>query len=182
MAVGVGSVRGSAVKMLRPVGSTSRRSRAASRPGPAAHAVPSSAAMQRCALGVGARRPCRVADCRIGAAVDVLAVLDREVLEIAQPGIDPRAALRRRRPARQRRPRARARCVARPRRSAARAARGGGGRGRRLGRIRRPAVRVRARRRTMSASTSGGGRWPIVTAAMRRLACAASPGLLTMNG
>ena len=30
--------------------------------------------------------------------------------------------------------------------------------------------------------TSGGGRWPIVTAAMRRLACAASPGLLTMNG
>ena len=29
---------------------------------------------------------------------------------------------------------------------------------------------------------SGGGRWPIVTAAIRRLACAASPGLLTMNG
>jgi hypothetical protein len=32
------------------------------------------------------------------------------------------------------------------------------------------------------AEASGGGRWPSVTAAMRRLACAASPGLLTMNG
>ena len=31
-------------------------------------------------------------------------------------------------------------------------------------------------------STSGGGRWPMVTPAMRRLACAASPGLLTMKG
>ena len=29
---------------------------------------------------------------------------------------------------------------------------------------------------------SGGGRWPIVTAPMRRLACAASPGSLTMKG
>ena len=33
-----------------------------------------------------------------------------------------------------------------------------------------------------AAATSGGGRWPMVTPAMRRLACAASPGLLTMKG
>ena len=31
-------------------------------------------------------------------------------------------------------------------------------------------------------SASGGGKWPRVTAAMRRLACAASPGLETMKG
>ena len=31
-------------------------------------------------------------------------------------------------------------------------------------------------------ATSGGGRWPRVTAPMRRLACAASPGSLTMKG
>ena len=41
----------------------------------------------------------------------------------------------------------------------------------------------RARHRpTSPVATSGGGRWPMVTAAMRRLACAASPGLLTMKG
>ena len=32
------------------------------------------------------------------------------------------------------------------------------------------------------ACAKGGGKWPIVTAPMRRLACAASPGSLTMNG
>ena len=31
-------------------------------------------------------------------------------------------------------------------------------------------------------AASGGGRWPMVTAPMRRLACAASPGSLTMKG
>ena len=36
--------------------------------------------------------------------------------------------------------------------------------------------------RDNSLPTSGGGRCPMVTPAMRRLACAASPGLLTRNG
>ena len=43
-------------------------------------------------------------------------------------------------------------------------------------------LELAARRRTRPASTSGGGRWPMVTAAMRRLACAASPGIADDEG
>ena len=45
MAVGVGKVRGSAVKRLRPVGSTSRRPRDGAPAGPAATRRPSRAAI-----------------------------------------------------------------------------------------------------------------------------------------
>src|SRR3982074_1460927 len=83
MAVGVGSVRGSAGKRLRPGGSTSPRPRAG---GPAAPAA-------RCerggSCGRGPRLPRRVVVVRRGrAAVDVEAVLDGKVLDVAEPGID----------------------------------------------------------------------------------------------
>ena len=120
---------------------------------------------------------------RARAAVDVQPVLDGEILEVAEPGIDP---------AQRRRPGASVAADAgfagkpglgaRSRRSASPAGRGGGGRARRPAHIRRPAAPAsagvrRARRRSAAAA---GGR--CVTAAMRRLACAASPGLLTMKG
>src|SRR4029077_2343356 len=40
------------------------------------------------ALRLGALLPCRIADLRRRATVNVQAVFDREVLEVAQPGID----------------------------------------------------------------------------------------------
>ena len=57
---------------------------------------------QRRALGLGARVPSRIVDTGWRAAVDVQAVLDGEVLEIAQPGIDAAQRLVGRRPRRRR--------------------------------------------------------------------------------
>ena len=88
IAVGVGSVRGSAVKRLRPVGSTSRRPRVGEPAGPGATRLPSSAA-------INAARSASALVCHSGssppaggAAVNVQAILDGEVFEVAQPGID----------------------------------------------------------------------------------------------
>ena len=143
------------------------------RPSSAASSAARSAAAQACRAGVVARR------C---AAIDMQPVLDREVLEVAEPGVDPHQrrlgiVRRARRP-----PRRPARSRARSRRSAAPAGRAGAGRARRPGRIRRPAAPASRCASLRPAPVSGGVRWPSVTAAIRRLACAASPGLLTMNG
>ena len=181
MAVGVGSMRGSAVNRLRPVGSTSRRPRAGAPAGPGATCRPSSAAIRaaRSAAALachgGSSRPTRLP------AVDVQAVLDGEVLEVAQPGID-----------------AAQRLVGIEIGADAGLARQAGALRAFDDQPREPlaapaveAVGLRifvdqplelARLAGQAGRTSGGGRWPMVTAAMRRLACAASPGLLTMNG
>ena len=89
IAVGVGSMRGSAVKRLRPVGSTSRRPRAGAPAGPGATRRPSSAPSraERSAAALACHDGSIVVRCG-RAAVDVQAVLDGEVLEVAQPGID----------------------------------------------------------------------------------------------
>ncbi len=97
---------------------------------------------QRGALGLGARLPQRIVASPRRAAIDMQAVLDREVLEVAEPGVDPAQRLVGIDVAARRRPRAPGRCAARSRRSAARAARAAGGRGRRPARIRRPAARA----------------------------------------
>ena len=62
IAVGVGSVRGSAVKRLRPVGSTSRRPRAGAPAGPGATRWPSSAASS-------AARSAAALACHIGSSM-----------------------------------------------------------------------------------------------------------------
>ena len=163
IAVGVGSVRGSAVKRLRPVGSTSRRPRAGEPAGPGATRRPSSAASSAARSASALCAPRRIVDCRRRAAVDVQAVLDGEILEIAQPGIDAAQRLVGADVGRRRRPRARGRlrCA--------------------VSTISR-ASRSRRRRSSPSAcaysstsrsssraspasppSTSGGGRWPMVT-------------------
>ena len=77
--------------------------------------------------------------------------------------------------------RARGRCAAPFRRSGAQVVRAAADRARQRWRTRRRAARG-PRCTCSSVGTIGGGRCPIVTAAMRRLACAASPGSLTMKG
>ena len=146
IAVWVGSVRGSAVKRLRPVGNTSRRPRLGAPAGPGATRRPSSAARS-------ASRSASALACQSGspvpaaAAVNVQAVLDGEVLEIAQPGVDPAQRIVGRGGAADRRPRAPVRSAARSRRSVSPAARAGGDRARRPGHIRRSGARARAHRR-----------------------------------
>ena len=137
---------------------------------------------QRPTLGLRAFLPQRVGLAIGCAAKDVEPVLDGKILEVAEPGVDAAQRLVRRVRRRPHRPPRRCRCGRRCPRSASPAGRGGGGRARRPAHIRRPAVRASACPRPARLSSSGGGRWPSVTAAMRRLACAASPGLLTMKG
>ena len=89
IAVGVGRMRGSAVKRLRPVGSTSRRPRCGAPAGPGAHARRRA---RRAAPRARPRRLPATADRRPPppcAAIDMQPVLDGEVLEVAEPGIDP---------------------------------------------------------------------------------------------
>ena len=108
---------------------------------------------------------------------DVQPVLDREVLEVAEPGVDPhqrRLRIVARPDARPRRP---ARSPAPSPRSAAPAARAAAGRAPRPGHTRPPAAPAPAAPSLRPAPTSGGVRCPSVTAAIRRFACAASPGL-----
>ena len=102
---------------------------------------------QRRALGRGACLPQRIVAAGGRAAVNVQAVLDGEVLEVAQPGVDAAQRVVGRDRRRRCRLRAPIRCAARSRRSAARGARGGGGRARRPAHIRRSGARARARRR-----------------------------------
>ena len=86
-----------------------------------------------------ARRPAR------GAAVDVQPVLDREVLEVAEPGVDPdQRRLRDRRPSPTPGLAGEPGLAAPSRRSAAPAGRAAAGRARRPARTRRPAARARA--------------------------------------
>ena len=92
-----------------------------------------------------------------GAAIDVQAVLDGEILEVAEPGVDAAQRLVGRVGFGRRRLRRRARSSAPSRRSASPAGRGGDGRGRRPAHIRRPAARAsagsrRARRRPAAAA------------------------------
>ena len=180
-AVGVGMVRGSAVKRLRPVGSTSVRPRAGAPDGPAVTWRPSSAAISA-ARSASALSPADRLVVRLGAAIDVQPVLDGEILEVAEPGVDAAQRLVRRVSRRRRRLRAASPVFAA---------------------VSTISFASRSRRRRSSpsacaysstsrssfclfssrpAAASGGGRWPSVTAAMRRLACAASPGLVTMKG
>ena len=103
------------------------------------------------------------------------------LLEVAEPGVESRERLRRAAPRGGRtrpQPAASARSMI-SRREA---------RARRRSRpsaaaylVDQPLELARPRRATRRRA-SGGVRWPIVTAPRRRLACAASPGLLTMNG
>ena len=102
-------------------------------------------------LSSGAARP-----------IDVQPVLDGEILEVAEPGVDPAAApcpdpRRRVTPASSRKPG----LAARSRRSASPAGRGGGGRARRPAHIRRPAAPASAgsRRGRRRRAAAAGGRW-----------------------
>ena len=88
IAVGVGKVRGSAVKRLRPVGSTSRRPRVGEPAGPGATRRPSSAASNAARSAAALVRHSWIVAAGGRAAIDVQPVLDGEVLEIAQPGVD----------------------------------------------------------------------------------------------
>ena len=81
-------MRGSAVKRLRPWAARRAVRAAARRPVPARTRLPSSAAIRALALGGGARLPRRIVDVGPGAAIDMQPVLDGEVLEVAQPGVD----------------------------------------------------------------------------------------------
>ena len=82
-------VRGSAVNRLRPVGSTSVRPRAGAPAGPALTWRPSSAASSACASRPSALcRAQRIGLAAVRAAVDVQPVLDGEILEVAEPGVD----------------------------------------------------------------------------------------------
>ena len=87
MAVGVGSRRGSAVNRLRPVGSTSRRPRCGAPAGPAFTRLPSSAVSRALALGLRACLPQWIV-ARRRAAEDMQPILDGEVFQVAEPGID----------------------------------------------------------------------------------------------
>ena len=112
MAVGVGSMRGSAVNRLRPVGSTSRRPRCGEPAGPGLTRLPSSAAIRASRSAAALAGPCRVVAVGSGAAIDMQPVLDGEVLEVAQPGVDLAQRLVGVDVARRRRPRGRARFAA----------------------------------------------------------------------
>src|SRR6266566_273361 len=111
---------------------------------------------QRSALGCGAITPSRIIVAFGSSAVNMLAVFNGEILEIAQPGIDLLERF------------VRAGC------------------GSDTGLTRQAATLRRLDDQAAAPlgppAVSGGGKWPMVTPAMRRLACAASPGLLTMNG
>ena len=108
-------------------------------------------------------------------------VLDGEVLQIAEPGIDLAQRLVRMELARKsrlaREPGASRRLDDEPRQALAPAAVEPVGDG-----IFIDQALELLRRAASAVLTSGGGRWPMVMAAMRRLAWAASPGLLTMKG
>ena len=139
-----------------------RRPRAGAPDGPGATCRPSSAAISavrsRRGAGAGARRRPR----RRVAAVDVQPVLDREVLEVAEPGVDARSSAASGSslpptPASPREPGLRAPS----RRSAAPAGRAAAGRARRPARIRRPAAPAPAAAGSSPAPTSGGVRCPM---------------------
>ena len=175
-------VRGSTVNRLRPVGSTSRAA-ARRRPRRARRDVAAvERGEQRRPLGRRAGRAASGSLARAARPIDMQPVLDGEILEVAEPGVDAAQRL------------------------VGRVALGDAGFGGKAGLLRAVSTISRAsrsRRRRSSPSawaysstsrsssccsssspapTSGGGRWPSVTAAIRRLACAASPGLETMKG
>ena len=88
IAVGVGKVRGSAVKRLRPVGSTSRRPRAGEPAGPGATRRPSSAASNAALSASALFQPLRIVRRGRRASVNMQAVFDGKIFQVAQPGID----------------------------------------------------------------------------------------------
>jgi hypothetical protein len=73
--------------MLRPVGRTSRRPRAGEPAGPGATANVQGG-QDRSAFRFGARPPSRIANVDGLAPIDMKSVLDRKILEIAEPSID----------------------------------------------------------------------------------------------
>ena len=76
------------MKRLRPVGSTSRRPRDGAPAGPGATRRPSSAASSAARSASALASHCRIVRACGRAAVNVQAVFDGKVFQIAQPGID----------------------------------------------------------------------------------------------